>query len=388
MDLGLSDEQRMIVDTVRGFVRDQIVPIERDLDPDADELPPADRASLVQMVKEMGLYCPDVPEELGGPGIDAVTYALMSMEMSQHAAGLYAPCYGVFGGSGLAQLFEATEDQKERYLFPTLRGEKKGFFALTEPAGGSDPAGAIEATAERDGDDWILNGTKHFISGADRAHFGITFARTDKAKGRDGVTCFIVDTDTPGFHIRRVIHTLRSAKYAMEIQFENMRVPAENVLGQVNKGFAIARDRTARQRIPYSAACVGVARLAQDMAIEYAKARSTFGKPLASRQAIQWMIVDNEMDIEHARLVTLNAAWKVDQGEPFVAAASMAKVVATEAASRVVDRSMQIHGGMGVAKELPLERWFRELRIRRIGEGPNEIQRMIIARDLLGTSLR
>lgn len=378
----------MIVDTVRGFVRDQIIPLERDLDPDADELPAADRERLVRMVKEMGLYCPDVPEELGGPGIDAVTYALMSMEMSQHAAGLYAPCYGVFGGSGLAQLFEATADQKERYLFPTLRGEKKGFFALTEPAGGSDPAGAIETTAHRDGNDWILNGTKHFISGADRAQFGITFARTDKDRGRDGVTCFIVDTDAPGFHIRRIIHTLRSAKYAMEIQFENMRVPAENVLGEVNKGFAIARDRTARQRIPYSAACVGVAQLAQAMAIEYAKARSTFGKPLSTRQAIQWMIVDNEIDIEHARLVTLNAAWKVDKGEPFVAAASMAKVVATEAASRVVDRSMQIHGGMGVAKELPLERWFRELRIRRIGEGPNEIQRMIIARDLLGSSLR
>lgn len=388
MDLGLTGEQRMIVDTVRGFVREQIIPLERDLDPDADELAAEDYKRLVGMVKEMGLYCPDVPEEFGGPGIDAVTFSLMSMEMSQHAAGLYAPCYYVFGGSGLAQLFEATDDQKERYLFPTLRGEKKGFFALTEPAGGSDPAGAIETTAHRDGDEWVLNGTKHFISGADRADFGITFARTDKSKGRDGVTCFIVDTDAPGFHIRRVIHTLRSAKYALEIQFENLRLPAENVLGEVDKGFAIARDRVARQRIPYAAACVGVAQIAQDMAIEYAKVRSTFGKPLSARQAIQWMIVDNEIDIEHARLVTLNAAWKVDKGEPFVAASSMAKVVATEAASRVVDRSMQIHGGMGVAKELPLERWFRELRIRRIGEGPNEIQRMIIARELLGSSLR
>jgi alkylation response protein AidB-like acyl-CoA dehydrogenase len=329
-----------------------------------------------------------VPEELGGPGIDAVTFVLMSMEMSQHAAGLYAPCYGVFGGSGLAQLFEATDDQKERYLLPTLRGEKKAFFALTEPAGGSDPAGAIESTAHLDGDEWVLNGTKHFISGADRADFGITFARTDKEKGRGGVTCFIVDTDAPGFHVRRVIHTLRSARYATEIQFEDLRVPRENVLGEVNKGFAIARDRVARQRIPYAALSIGVARVAQDMAIEYAKARSTFGKPLAARQAIQWMIVDNEMDIDQARLVILNAAWKVDRGEPFIAASAMAKVVATEAASRVVDRAMQIHGGMGVAKEMPLERWFRELRIRRIGEGPNEIQRMIIARELLGSSLR
>jgi acyl-CoA dehydrogenase len=388
MDLGLTDEQRMIVDTVRGFVREQIVPLEKDLDPDADELRAEDRERLVAMVKDMGLYCPDVPEELGGPGIDAVTFVLMSMEMSQHAAGLYAPCYGVFGGSGLAQLFEATDDQKQRYLFPTLQGEKKAFFALTEPAGGSDPAGAIETTAHLDGDEWVLNGTKHFISGADRADFGITFARTDKEKGREGVTCFIVDTDSPGFHVRRIIHTLRSARYATEIQFENLRVPRENVLGEVNKGFAIARDRVARQRIPYAALSIGVARLAQEMAIEYAKVRSTFGKPLATRQAIQWMIVDNEIDIEQARLVTLNAAWKVDRGEPFIGASAMAKVVATEAASRVVDRVMQIYGGMGVAKELPLERWYRELRIRRIGEGPNEIQRMIMARELLGSSLR
>lgn len=388
MDFGLTDEQRMIVSTVRDFVRTRIVPLEMDLDPDSDELPAAEHARLLATVKEMGLYCPDVPEELGGPGIDSVTFVLMAMEMSQHAAGLYAPCYGVFGGSGLVQLFEATDDQKDRYLFPTLRGEKKAFFALTEPAGGSDPAGAIETTAHRDGGDWVLNGTKHFISGADRADFGITFARTDKAKGRDGVTCFIVDTDADGFHVRRVIHTLRSARYATEIQFENLRVPAENVLGPVNGGFAIARDRVARQRIPYAAGCIGVARLAQDMAIEYAKVRSTFGKMLSTRQAIQWMIVDSEIDIEHARLITLNAAWKVDHGEPFLAAAAMAKVVATEAAGRVVDRAMQIHGGMGVAKELPLERWYRELRIKRIGEGPNEIQRMIIARDLLGGSLR
>jgi alkylation response protein AidB-like acyl-CoA dehydrogenase len=312
-----------------------------------------------------------------------VTYTLMCIEMSQHRAGLYAPCYGAFGGSGLAQLLEANDDQKRRYLYPVLEGEKRSFFALTEPSGGSDPAGAIQTTARRDGDEWILNGTKQFISGADRADFGITFARTDKDKGRDGITCFIIDTDTPGFHVRRVIHTLRSARYATEIQFEDLRVPAANVLGEVNKGFAIARDRVARQRVPYSAGCIGVATLAQEMAIAYAKSRSTFGAPLATRQAIQWMIVDNEIDLRHARWITLDAAWQADRGERFHAAAAMAKVVATEAASRVVDRSMQIHGGMGVAKELPLERWYRELRIRRIGEGPNEVQRMIIARELL-----
>jgi acyl-CoA dehydrogenase len=388
MDLELSDEQRLIVETIRDFVRREIVTREADLDPDADELPRADHEQLVAKVKSMGLYCPDVPGELGGPGIDTLTFTLMCIEMSQHRAGLYAPCYGVFGGSGLAQLLEASEDQKQRYLYPLLEGRKRSFFGLTEPAGGSDPAGAIQTTAHRDGDSWVLNGTKHFISGADRADFGITFARTDKSKGRDGITCFIVDTDAPGFHVRRIIHTLRSAHYAAEIQFDEMRVPDENVLGEVNKGFGIARDRVARRRIPYAAGCIGVAILAQRMAIDYAKARSTFGAPLATRQAVQWMIVDNEIDIRQARWITLDAAWKADRGQPFQAAAAMAKIVATESAGRVVDRAMQIHGGMGVAKELPLERWYRELRIKRIGEGPNEVQRMIIARELLRGSAR
>jgi acyl-CoA dehydrogenase len=388
MDLELSDEQRLIVETIRDFVRREIVPREADLDPDSDELPRADYEQLVQKVKDMGLYCPDVPGELGGPGIDTLTFTLMCMEMSQHRAGLYAPCYGVFGGSGLAQLLEASEDQKRRYLYPLLEGKKRSFFGLTEPAGGSDPAGAIQTTAHRDGDGWVLNGTKHFISGADRADFGITFARTDKSKGRDGITCFIVDTDAPGFHVRRIIHTLRSAHYATEIQFDGVRVPDQNVLGEVNKGFGIARDRVARRRIPYAAGCIGVAILAQRMAIDYAKQRSTFGAPLATRQAIQWMIVESEIDIRQARWITLDAAWKADRGQPFQTAAAMAKVVATESAGRVVDRAMQIHGGLGVAKELPLERWYRELRIKRIGEGPNEVQRMIIARDLLRGSGR
>lgn len=383
MQLEPSDEQQMIISTVREFVRREIIPREADLDPDDDELPRDQHDALVRKVKDMGLYCPDIPAELGGPGIDTMTYTLMAIEMSQHRAGLYAPCYGVFGGSGLAQLLEANDDQRERYLYPLLNGEKRSFFALTEPAGGSDPAGAMQATAHREGDDWVLNGTKHFISGADRADFGITFARTDREKGRDGITCFIVDTDAPGFHVRRVIHTLRSARYASEIQFENLRVPQTNVLGEVNKGFAIARDRVSRQRIPYSAGCIGVAIRAQEMAIEYAQLRSTFGAPLSTRQAIQWMLVDNAIDIEQARWITLDAAWKADQGGQFHAAASMAKVVATEAAGRVVDRAMQIHGGMGVAKEMPFERWYRELRIRRIGEGPNEVQRMVIARELL-----
>jgi alkylation response protein AidB-like acyl-CoA dehydrogenase len=386
MDLEPSEEQRLIVDTTRRFVRDQILPLEADLDPDAGELEPGDHARLVAMVKEMGFYGLDIPEEYGGPGIDIITRTLMAIEMAQHRAGLYAPCYGVFGGAGLAQLYEANDDQKERYLYPTLRGEKHGFFGLTEPSGGSDPARAIQTTAVKDGDDWVINGAKIFISGADTADYGILFARSDASKGRGGITCFIVDTDMPGFHVRRVVHTLRSTHYATELQFEDLRVPAGNVLGEVNKGFAIANDRLSRQRIPYAAGCIGVGVKAQEMAIAYANQRETFGDLLATRQSIQWMIVDNEIDLRTSRWLTLAAADKAKRGEPFRTEAAMAKLVASEAGGRVVDRAIQIHGGYGVTKDLPLERWYRELRIRRIGEGPSEVQRLIMARELLGGS--
>ncbi len=388
MQLTPTAEQELIVAMVRRFVREEIVPLELGLDADADELAAADRARLTAKVKEMGLYGLDIPPQFGGPEIDLVTRTLIAIEMSQHRAGLYAPCYGVFGGAGLAQLFEANDDQKARYLEPMLRGEKRGFFGLTEPSGGSDPARAIRTRAVRDGDDWIINGSKMFISGADRAHFGLVFARTDPDTGRGGVTCFIVDTDTPGFHVRRVVHTLRAARYATELSFEDMRVPNANILGKVNGGFAIANDRLSRQRIPYAAGCIGVAILAHEMAVEYAGQRETFGAPLSSRQAIQWMLVDNEIDIENARWLTLVAADRAERGEDFRKQAAMAKLVATEGGGRVVDRCMQIFGGYGVTKDFPFERWYREMRIRRIGEGPSEVQRHIIARDILGASLR
>jgi acyl-CoA dehydrogenase len=388
MNLDPTDEQRQIVATVRRFVREEIVPLEAKLDPDASELPVADFQRLTAKVREMGFWGLDIPAEYGGAGVDLVTRVLMAVEMSQHRAGLYMPCYGVFGSAGLAQLYEATEAQKQKYLHPMLRGEKRGFFGLTEPSGGSDPARAIRTRAVRDGSDWIINGSKVFISGADKAHFGLVFARTDAEKGRGGITCFIVDTDMKGFHVRRVVHTLRSSHYATELQFEDLRVPHANILGEVGRGFAIANDRLSRQRIPYAAACIGVAVKAQELAIEYAKQRETFGAPLATRQAVQWMIVDNELDIRTSLWLTLAAAHKADTGQPYRMEAGMAKLVASEAGGRVVDRSMQIHGGYGMTKDLPFERWYREMRIRRVGEGPNEVQRHVIARDLLGAGLR
>ncbi len=383
MEFQLNDTQRLLVANVRRFVREEIVPLEADLDPDGFELPAEHRERLIGMTKAMGLHNMAVPEEFGGGGIDVTTQALLHEEMSQHRAGLYATCYGVFGGAGMAQLFDAPDDIKEKYLYPTLRGEKHGFFGLSEPSGGSDPARAIQTKAVKDGDDWVLNGSKLWISGADSADYGLVFARTDAAAGRAGITAFLVDTDTPGFQVRRVVHVLRSSHYPTELTFDNVRVPASHVVGTVGGGFALANDRLTRNRIPYSAECVGVAVAAQRLAVEYSKHRVTFGEPLASRQAIQWMLVDNEIDIRTSRWLTLSAAQRADSGKPFRFETAMAKVTSTEAVGRVIDRSIQIHGGLGVSKDLPLERWYREARIRRIGEGPSEVQRVIMARDLL-----
>ena len=387
MDLALTEEQRLIVDMVRRFVREEILPLEAKLDPDADELPLEEFNRLVAMVKEMGLYGLDTPPEWGGPEINLVTRCLIAIECGQHRAGLYAPCYYVFGGARQAQLFEATDEQKDQYLYPMLRGEKKTFFALSEPSGGSDPARAIQTRAVRDGDHWVLNGTKLWISGADRADYGLLFARTG-GPGRGGVTAFIIETGWNGFNVRRAVHTLRSAKYATEIELKDLRVPHENMLGEEGGGFSIANDRLMRQRIPYAAECIGIAVKANEMAVEYAKVRETFGAPLSERQGIQWMLVENEIDIRAMKWLTFDAACKADRGEPFRMESAIAKLQCTELSGKVVDRSMQIHGGLGVAKDLPLERWYREIRIRRIGEGPSEVQKHVIAREIIGAGLR
>jgi len=384
MGYATTDVQRELIDLVRRYVQNDIAPLEFELDPDEGELPQEVHARLVAKTKQMGLYNMDVPEEYGGAGLDTVTRTLLAMEMSQHRAGLYAPCYYTFGQPDMGQLYDGTEEQKERYLYPVLRGEKQSYFALTEPSGGSDPARAIQTRAKKEGSDWIINGSKTFISGADTADFGLVFARTgDQASGRDGITCFIVDADAPGFSVRRVIHTLRSGHYPTELSYDDVRVPASAVLGEVGQGFSLANDRLTRNRIPYAAGCIGVAMAAHKMAVEYAGIRPVFGKNLAEHQGIQWMLVENEIDLRSATLITLDAAQRADSGRPFRTEVAVAKIVATEAAGRVVDRAIQIHGGYGVTKDLPLERWYRELRIRRIGEGTTETQKMIISRDIL-----
>jgi acyl-CoA dehydrogenase len=360
MDLRMTDEQKLICETIRRFVREEIIPIEdSELDADAYELPEEIEDRLRPIAESTGIP--------GATGLDVKTRVFMAEEMSQHRAGLYAPCYGLFrGAAGSGE----------------GGGGGGGFIGLTEPSGGSDPARAIRTRAVRDGDEWVINGSKVFNSGADTASFGTVYVRTGDTPGRESISAFRVPTDTPGFEVRRLIHVLRS-HYTTELSFTDMRVPHSAMIGQEGEGFGNANARLSGNRITYAASCTGVAIAAHRMATEYSRNRVTFGEPLSNRQAIQWMLVDNEIDIRTARWLCLSAADKVDNQQPFRFEAAMCKLIATEAAGRVVDRSMQIHGGYGMTKDLPFERWFRELRIRRIGEGPSEIQRHIMARDLV-----
>jgi acyl-CoA dehydrogenase len=301
--------------------------------------------------------------------------------MAQHRMGLYNPGCGVFGRYPPPAIWAGTRAQIEKYAVPALREGYETFFAITEPSGGSDPAGAIQTRAERRGDKWVLNGRKVFISRAHDAPWGIVFARTDKAKGRGGISCFILEHGTPGFHARP-IRVIRTSAVPNDVTFEDCEVPAENLIGQEGQGLDLAFDLLVKNRFPYSACNLGVATAAHRMAIAHAKQRSTFGAPLSQRQAIQWMLADAEVELRACRWLIWEGAWKADRGEDARVEASIAKLYSSEVLGRVIDAAVQIHGGYGVSKEFPLERWYREARVRRIGEGPSEVHRMVIARSL------
>lgn len=377
----LPDELLALRDQIRRFVRDEIVPIEQRIDPDAPEIPDEDYRRLSAKTKAAGLWCLGAPQEYGGGGLDTFSMSVLLEEMAQHRMGLYNPGCGVFGRALAPFIFGGTRGQIERYAVPALREGHHTFFAITEPSGGSDPAGAIQARAEKRGDHWVLNGTKIFISRADIAEWGIVFARTDRAKGRAGISAFIVEKDTPGF-TARPIRTIRTAAVPCEVSLEDCRVPAENLVGEEGRGLELCLGGLVRQRFPYSAANLGVAVAAHRLAIAHARQRQTFGVLLSQRQAIQWMLVDAEVELRAARWLIWEGAWKADRGEDARVEASIAKLYSSEVLGRVVDSAVQIHGGYGVAKEFPLERWYREARVRRIGEGPSEVQRMVIARSL------
>ncbi|MGE6716772.1 acyl-CoA dehydrogenase family protein [Peribacillus frigoritolerans] len=381
MYLRLTDEQKMVQQTIRKFVENELIPLENDvLKNERESKPGISPEKLVELqlkAKEFGFWGINTPEEYGGADIGQVMMAIVTIEVAK----TFVPFK--FGGYADNILYYGNEEQKNKYLIPTINGDKKSCFAITEPNAGSDTRN-IKMIAVKEGNEWVLNGEKTFITGGNDADFVMVIAITDKEKhgssGRDGVTCFIVDREM-GWK-SEYIHTMGEWGPAALV-FDNVRVPEENILGEINGGYNLGLEWIGLQRWLVGARAVGMGERLLQMAIEYAKERETFGRPLADRQAIQWQIADSAVEIEAAKWLVLNAAFTLDQGEDNRYLASMAKLYGANMGNRVVDRVMQIHGGMGYTRELPIERWYREARLWRIYDGTDEIQRMIISRSLL-----
>lgn len=383
MNFKLPEELEMLQKTMRKFVTKECLPLEQHLcntNPDWVELPKEDHDRIVNKLKENKLWALTTPTELGGGGVGPLGMVVAQEEKCKTTIG--TAHHSPFGGEPPGILYNAKGDQREKYLLPMIRGEKRSAMANTEPAAGSDAA-AIQTTAVKDGSNWVINGTKLFSTLADKADFLFVTAVTDKEKrGRGGITMFLVDADTPGFKVNRKVPVIRP-QYSTELIFDNVVVPESQVLGEVGQGFQLFKEWAAYGRIRMAATCLGMSQRALEMSIQHAKQRETFGKPLATRQAVQWMLVDSAVEIKTARLLTYETAWRLEQGEDVLEEASMCKLYATEMAFKVLDRAIQIHGGMGLTKELPLERWLRDVRVMRIVEGATEIQKFIIARKML-----
>ena len=378
MDFGLTSEQRLILGTVREFVTRELLPLEADAqraELDGRSFPEhVEVRRLQQKARTAGLWGLLTPEEYGGANLGMLMTALISMETSR---ALIPFAYGGFADN---ILYVGNAEQKQRYLLPTIEGDRSSCFALTEPDTGSD-ATNIQMPAVRDGAGFVLTGRKVFITNGLDADYAIVFAVTDKSKGHQGgVTAFLVDR-AMGWS-SQPIKTMGGWRPA-EISFDGVRVPDENVLGEVGQGFPLAMKWIGQGRIIIPARAVGQAQRLLEMAIEYSRQRMAFGHPIADYQAIQWMLADSAVELEQVKWLVLHAAWKADQGGDARHEASMAKLAGAGMIWRVVDRVMQIHGGMGYTKEMPIERVMRDVRVYRIYEGTDEIQRRSIARNLL-----
>jgi len=371
----LPEELRMLRDTIRRFMAEEVKPVEDTLPHDAYTPQPEQLQALQSKARALGLWGFETPAEHGGAGLSLLGQCVAAEEASKCRMGAYIAGCGAFGFDPPVVIWKGTHAQ-QRFAREDMEHGTKAFVAISEPSGGSDPGRAIQSRAERKGDRYVINGTKIWISGAGMAKWGIVFARVGDSKGRDGITSFIVDKSRAGISLSKIPVIRSYSPY--EVHFDNYEVPVEDRLG------AFAEEWLIHARPPYAAATIGIAQAALELAIEWASQRKTFGSLLADKQAIQWMIADSEVELRAARLLVYQAAWNADMGRDIKVDASVAKVYGTEVAGRVVDRCIQIFGGMGVAQELPLERWYRELRIKRIGEGPSEVHRMVIARDLLG----
>jgi acyl-CoA dehydrogenase len=381
MDFGLSHEQQLVVETVRNFVEAELYPLEAEVER-TGVVGRAVGEAIRRKVIDLGFYAPNIPEKFGGGGLDHLTFTLLERELGRASMGL-----GVWWGRPSNILCAANEAQRERYLYPCVRGEKMDALAMTEPGAGSDMRG-MTCAARRDGGDWIMNGTKHFISHADIADFVIVFAATGveetPAGAKKRITAFLVDRGTPGFDIRPGYQSVSHRGYQNCIlNFDDCRLPAEQILGEEGGGFAIANTWLYATRLSVAALCVGRARRAFDLALHYAAERRQFGQAIGKFQGVSFKLADMITDIDAADYLTLAAAWRLDQGLDANREVSQAKLFASEMLARVTDEALQVHGGMGLMADLPIERLWRDARVERIWDGTSEIQRHIISRDLL-----
>lgn len=382
MHFGMTDEQRMIVETTRAFVEAELYPHEA-LVERTGHLPMELVREIQGKAMAAGLYAANMPEEVGGAGLDTLSWLLYERELGRANYALHWTC--VARPSNI--LLAGTEAQRQKYLYPCLRGETWDCLAMTEPGAGSDLRG-MQASARHDGDDWVLNGTKHFISHADIAGFTIAFMATGEEETPRGtkkkITAFFVDKGTPGFTVREGYRNVSHRGYSNAIlEFDDCRVPAENILGEVHKGFEVANDWLGATRLQVAATCLGRADRALDLAVRYAAERRQFGQQIGKFQGVSFKLADMAMELKAAELLTWEAGWKFDQGSVTEADMAMAKLKASEVLAMVADEAIQIHGGMGLMDELPLERIWRDARVERIWEGTSEIQRHIISRQLL-----
>jgi len=378
MNIELSDEQKMIQAVAREFAEKEVRPIAAIIDHEARF--PHD---TVRRMGELGLMGIAIPEAYGGSGGDTVAYA-MALEEVAKACASHAVIMSVNNSLYCDPVYKyGTEEQKGRFLTPFASGQKLGCFSLTEPEAGSD-ARNQNTLAARDGDHYVLDGRKIFVTNGREAQAALVFAQTDRAKGHRGISAFLVEKGTRGFLVVKTEDKLGiRASDTAEFLFENCRVPAANRLGEEGQGFGIAMSTLDGGRLGIAAQALGIAAAAYEASVAYARERKSFGVPIGQHQMVQWMLADMAVGLEAARVLTWRAAWLKDEGRPFGAEASMAKLFAAEAAMKITTDAIQVHGGYGFIKEYPVERHFRDAKITQIYEGTSQIQKLVIARHLL-----
>lgn len=381
MNFDLTEEQQMLVETAKRFVVEELYPWEREVER-TNAVRPELRQQIIDRSMEVGLYAANMPEELGGGGLDPVSMCLLDRELGRASMALQ---YTVGRPSNILQA--CVGEQREKYLFPSIRGEKTDCLAMTEPGAGSDVR-SMACRAERDGDGYVINGTKHFISHADVADFVILFAATgveETARGpRKKITSFLVDKGTPGYTIREGYDNVSHRGYHNCIlEFDDCRINADQVLGEVDHGFEVANDWLGNTRLQVAAICLGRCDRAFELACDYAAERKQFNQTIGKFQGVAFKLADMELRRRSAELIVYDAACKAAKDQMSDMDAALAKLASTEALAFIADEALQIHGGMGLMSDLPLERIWRDARVERIWEGTSEIQRMIISRAIL-----